>query len=318
MAIPDFQNEKEFRDKWIGPFLSKLGFIVVKNIHGVNEQGKDFYFAEYDRFGHTRVYAAQVKLGNIKTGKEISEILEQVKRCFQVPLRFNKTAHEQRIASVYVMTNGTISHTAKEQIHGWCNVEKMGENVFFLDGEQLDNKEKFANYQRDLEQRSLWTALRYELVQNLNQLKLQMNNLKLGRANFFMYRLSSLDAVLQQLPVGTEKILIESTESESLIGSIESKTLIDSINSMEYLYRTLSQFKSFAVPMAIDFTETQINLFRNMTEDSIHRSRKLITYCEEHLQELNEHYSLEITPVTKRRYLNRKPVKKKGDTKETE
>ena len=276
MAIPDFRTEKEFRDKWIGPFLSKLGFIVVKNTHGASEQGKDFYFAEYDRFGHTRVYAAQVKLGNIGTGSETRDILDQVKRCFEVPIRFHKSAHEQRIASVYVMTKGTISHEAKNQIHGWCKTEKMGENVFFLDGEQLDNKDRFATYQSDQEKRRLLTALRNELNQNRNQLKLQMDNLRSGRVLFFLCRLSSLDAVLQVFPGHADEPLIE---------------------SMEYLYRTLSLFRSFVVPTVVDFDETQKDYFRISTEDSIARSSNLITYCDEELQKFDERYSLEITPV---------------------
>jgi hypothetical protein len=51
MALPEFKNEQEVRDHWIAPFLSKMGFILPKKEHGQNEHGKDFVFADYDRFG---------------------------------------------------------------------------------------------------------------------------------------------------------------------------------------------------------------------------------------------------------------------------
>lgn len=68
MPLPLFENEAEFRIAWVAPFLSKMGYILPKHVHGPNEQGKDFYFAEHDRFGHLRFLAAQVKVGNIGAG----------------------------------------------------------------------------------------------------------------------------------------------------------------------------------------------------------------------------------------------------------
>jgi hypothetical protein len=65
MPLPPFKNEADFREAWIAPFLSKLGFIRVTNVHGSEEQGKDFFFADFDRFEHRRFYAVQAKLNRI-------------------------------------------------------------------------------------------------------------------------------------------------------------------------------------------------------------------------------------------------------------
>ena len=200
MALPEFKNEQEFRDAWIAPFLAKLGFMNIKNTHGPGEHGKDFFFTDYDRFGHSRYYAAQVKLGNIgSSGKEINDLLDQVKRCFGVRLRFHKGVHEQRISAVYVMTSGTISEQARVRIHDWCGSENYGENVYFLDGEQLENKNRFATYESDQERRQHYTAFHNELLKNLAELGMQKESFE-REPSFGNFRLTALEAELQRLP----------------------------------------------------------------------------------------------------------------------
>lgn len=275
MALPEFRNEQEFRDNWIAPFLAKLGFMLVKNTHGTGEQGKDFFFAEYDRFGHTRVFAAQVKLGNIGSGSaEISDLLDQVKRCFGVRLRFHKSAHERKIASVYVMTNGKISEQARERIHDWCDGERFGENVFFLDGEQLENKDRFATYESDQERRQLLVALQNELIQNFGQLQVQNENAAQGIVFFPMYRLSSLDAVMQlHSPSGNEEVA----------------------QKMEVLWRCLMTFNAYKSPLNISWNEDSKRDFVLLANTAHAHLFFLINHCEEQLRILNERYSLEAT-----------------------
>ena len=49
MAVPvelrTFENEADFRDRFVMPLLHRLGFSVVVNYHGQR-------FGEIDRFGH--------------------------------------------------------------------------------------------------------------------------------------------------------------------------------------------------------------------------------------------------------------------------
>lgn len=163
MPLPNFANEAEFRENWIRPYISKMGFVHVNLIHGSGEQGKDFFFADYDRFEHQRFYAVQAKNGNIGAGqKELDELLNQVRRCFTVKLRFHKDANERRVSAVYIMASGKISPEAREYISDWCASEKIGENVYYLDGDTLDRLEKHVTLQEDKETRYRLAGLQAE------------------------------------------------------------------------------------------------------------------------------------------------------------
>lgn len=146
MTLPKFKNEAQFRKNWLTPFFRKLGFTLVRHNHGRGEQGKDFYFAEYDRFDHRRFLSAQIKLGNIGVSKgECSNLLDQVKRSFAVRLRVPREANDVRIAAVYIIASGTISPEARQYISDWCDRENFGENVYYLDSETLERLEKIAH-----------------------------------------------------------------------------------------------------------------------------------------------------------------------------
>jgi len=163
MPLPQFKNEAEFRETWISPLLSKLGYVLVSNVHGPSEQGRDFFFADYDAFEHRRFYALQAKLGNIGAGtKELDSLLDQVKRAFIVRLRFHKEADERHISAVYIMASGAISREAREYISEWCNKQSFGENVYYLDGSTLERLDKFAFQRFDRQ-------LRTQLIGLLNE-----------------------------------------------------------------------------------------------------------------------------------------------------
>jgi hypothetical protein len=104
MALPAFKDEADFRQNWIKPFLTKLGFLLVTHSHGPDEHGKDFFFVDFDRFEHPRFYAVQAKNGDISSsGSEIGNLLGQVQAAFAVRIRHRKGADEQRIGAVYIM-----------------------------------------------------------------------------------------------------------------------------------------------------------------------------------------------------------------------
>ncbi len=284
MALPNFKSEQEFRDTWIAPFLAKLGFMNIKNTHGPGEQGKDFFFTDYDRFGHSRFYAAQVKLGNIGSGsREIGDLLDQVKRCFGVKLRFHKGVHEQRISAVYVMTTGTISSTAIERIHDWCGTENYGENVYFLDGEQLENKNRFADYESDQEKRQRYSALHNEVRRNLLLLKKQVESFSGVHAHFSIYRLSALDSEIRRIPI-----------HEGLRGIGV---------TMERAWHQMSNYNSLSVNDAARIKKNEKSdnspYIRIMSQMLVlcNDLEAIAEYCIAELKNLDERYSLEATTI---------------------
>lgn len=201
MAMPEFPNEAEFRTKWIKPFLSKLGYVLVSHIHGSGEQGKDFFFADFDRFEHRRFYAVQAKVGKIGAGQtELSELLNQVQRCFSVRLRFHKDAHERRISAVYIMASGSISREAREYISDWCNSQSFGENVYYLDGDTLERLEKNAFQRFDLDLRNRLIAVMAECQHNIRIIQRAQQVFGERKSGFERCRLTALDALLVSVP----------------------------------------------------------------------------------------------------------------------
>jgi hypothetical protein len=237
MALPQFPNEAAFRDQWIKPFLSRLGYILVTHHHGTNEHGKDFYFADFDRFEHPRYYAAQVKLGNIGTGQaETGELLDQVKACFDVRIRDRKGGDEQRICAVYVMASGSISDQARTRIAGFCRSERFGENVYFLDGDRLETLERSSTFRIDNEARGLLMALQNELTSNIRRLDDIDAQLRRGENRILSKcRVSALEA-LMTAPIAENVIANDVIEPIWI--------LMDSFNNLieiSYLSRGLTQ-----------------------------------------------------------------------------
>lgn len=168
MSLPDFKDEIEFRDKFIGPLLQKLGYVLVTHTHGANEHGKDFIFADFDKFEHIRYYAVQAKVGDIGTGTAaLDKLLSQVKQCFTVKIRGYKGADEQRVSSVYILASGKISDQARTYITESCHNEHYGENVYFVDGDRLERLDQFQSYQDDQQRKAILAGIAVEAVTNM-------------------------------------------------------------------------------------------------------------------------------------------------------
>lgn len=275
MPLPEFNNEAEFRQTWVGPFLTKLGFILPKSIHGADEQGKDFYFADYDRFGHLRFYAAQAKLGDIGTGREVTELMDQVERCFEVPLRHHKGAHEQRISAVYIMTTGTISHQARERISDRCRARSYGENVYYLDGATLDNLERHAAYQDDKAVRQRLIALLNEATYNLGPIQqLQQTSLQ-GKPLFRQCRTLAIEEALKNpLP--------DPTVPYSGLSSV---------------WQLMEEINKRVVPYNLSFKDEAVASFARIAEQAFNHTVKLRDACSRAIKTLDERYSLELEVV---------------------
>ncbi|QDU17470.1 hypothetical protein CA11_53120 [Gimesia maris] len=273
MSLPEFKNEAEFRKEWIAPFLAKLGYILPKHVHGANEQGKDFYFAEHDKFGHLRFCAAQVKLGKIGSGQtELDNLLNQVRRSFTVTLKYHKGADRQRISSVYIMTNESISDGAREYISDWCRSEHYGENVFYLDGETLESLERHATYIDDKILRIRLVALLNEAHFNLGPIQTLSQSVIKGEPVFQPCRTLALEDVLRN-------------------------PLPEDILAYEYvsnLWENLNEINKRNVPYQLEFNERSLWYFTQIAESTFNLTVKMRDIVSGAITKVDSQYSLEI------------------------
>jgi hypothetical protein len=97
-----FAESKEagFRNEFVKPLLSMLGFVGISNEHGVNEFGKDFVFSELDRFGRLRHMVVQAKYEeSLNQGKKVEDLISQIRQAFNVPYTLPSAPTEQRYVS---------------------------------------------------------------------------------------------------------------------------------------------------------------------------------------------------------------------------
>ena len=156
-----FQDEAEFREKFVKPLLNRLGFYGVSEQHGTQEFGKDFVFSELHRLGGMRHYAAQVKHEKtIKQGPAIDGLLSQVRQAFDRPFRRSDSVRECHVSAVYVFNSGEITSNAKEQMLSSLVGERYGDNVHLLDGERLEALNEWGTLQSDANARARLLGLR--------------------------------------------------------------------------------------------------------------------------------------------------------------
>jgi hypothetical protein len=276
MPLPDFDSEKDFREKWIAPFLSKMGFILPKHVHGQDEQGKDFFFADHDRFGHLRIYSAQAKLGDIGTGSELTGLLDQIERSFEVTLKYHKGAHEQRIAAVYVMATGTISPQARERIWDRCRQRNFGENVYFMDGETLENLERHATFREDSELRKRLVALLHECTYNFEPANRLVESCGRGKPEFQRCRTLTLEEGLRN-PV-----------PESFI----------TLDTLSQAWKLVSEINMRVVPMNVTYDSSSTAVLLQVATATASLMAQIRDACVKGIRTLDERYSLslEVTP----------------------
>jgi hypothetical protein len=145
-----YKDEAEFRKNFVRPLLTRLGFIAVAELHGVNEFGKDFVFSELTPFGFLRHYAAVVKhiesLNQGGSNTKCLEILSQVKQAFSVKFQLPENEAENRISSVAVFISGKMSENARTWIRSELDEDKYGRNVSFFDEERLFQLDMMSTY----------------------------------------------------------------------------------------------------------------------------------------------------------------------------
>jgi hypothetical protein len=159
-----FEDETEFREKFVKPLLNRLGYYGVSEQHGTQEFGKDFVFSELHRLGGMRHYAAQVKHERIiKQGKSVTALLSQVQQAFAKLFKRADSPRDCHISAVYVFNSGGITAGAKEQLLSELQRERYGDNVHFLDAERLEALNEWATLQSDANARARLLGLRSAL-----------------------------------------------------------------------------------------------------------------------------------------------------------
>ncbi len=154
MLYEKYKNEYEFRNLFIRPLLTKLGFLSIAELDGPQEFGKDFVFSEVTPFGfmrHHAIVAKHEKKIN-QPGKLCEAVLSQIKQAFSVSFSLPESANESQVSSVMVMNSGSISPNAERWLKSELKREKYGENTHIFSSErllQLDTNSAF-NEQKTL------------------------------------------------------------------------------------------------------------------------------------------------------------------------
>ena len=129
--------ESSFRTAVVIPLLRRMGYIDVADTQGASEFGKDVVFAEYDRFGTKRWYAAQLKAGDVSgvVDGRVNELVAQVRTAFDVPFPDLVSKEDVYVSEVFVMISGRFTNNAKTIL-----LERLKDRrtwVRFLDAEGI-------------------------------------------------------------------------------------------------------------------------------------------------------------------------------------
>lgn len=154
-------NEVEWLHTEVAPLLRRIGFTRVTVTHGVDEKGRDLVFAELDRFGLLRYFAAQTKRTRIDAaggGRAFEELIAQLTSAYKYPYKDPATGTVHRMAGVYLITAGDITPQARERLS-----EHVGQSLYFVDASQLEIARQLRVAVSDEERHARLTLLLREL-----------------------------------------------------------------------------------------------------------------------------------------------------------
>lgn len=207
-----YKDEAEFRERFVRPLLTRLGFVAVAELHGGQEYGKDFVFSELTPFGFLRHYAAVVKhtesINQGGSNVKCLEIMSQVRQAFSVKFQLPENEAENRVSSVVVFISGKMSENARTWIRSEINEEKYGRNVYFLDEERLHQ---------------------LDMMSTFHQTELILPRLMGLRHNIWI-NIKIMESILEDLPEFNEA---RGTFTLALEGFLAAPFLFDSINTNE-------------------------------------------------------------------------------------
>ncbi|MFC1706742.1 hypothetical protein ACFL59_07970 [Planctomycetota bacterium] len=169
-GLIQFGSEAAFQEEFVKPLLTRMGFSLVVDYHGTVEYGKDLVAAEFDRFGHVRYHAFQVKYAASIGLSQAGDLAADGEQAFTNPFDHPQTGEPQYISSFYGANAGSISHQAST--HFFASLRpRYGDNARLLDGKSLVQLDRLAVTTRLEPMRALLSGLRSELFLNGRNLK---------------------------------------------------------------------------------------------------------------------------------------------------
>lgn len=140
MAMPAefsvYQNEADFRDRFLVPLLHRLGFSVVVNYHGTREFGRDLIFAEIDRFGHVVYFALQAKFVPSIGQGDAHDLVRDAVESFSHDFLHPQKQTTERVCRFYVANGGSIATNARDNFFQILQ-KPYAANSVLLDGQSL-------------------------------------------------------------------------------------------------------------------------------------------------------------------------------------
>jgi hypothetical protein len=280
MLHDQFKDEAEFRAKFVRPLLTQLGYVGIAALHGSQEFGKDFVFAELTPFGFLKYHAAVVKHEtSINQGTRILEdVLRQIREVFAINFRISDSPTEHCVSSVYVFNSGNITENAKTYFRRELDKRDYGANVHIFDGERLHQLDLTTTAQE--QQRYLPRLLGLELQLRMN---MRVWESMLGDLPRFTEPRGCFTTAIDNYL--TEPFLTEVIDTGELSLLLQECRIIDTIN-FKYLTSTI-QAKA---PRTTD-----IETVKRVIAQAMVRSEKLIEQLKLIIQNF---FSLSTTSIT--------------------
>lgn len=129
-------DEYGLRTQVIMPFLGQLGYQGIFHSHGPEELGKDIVAWAPGDFGKARNLVVVAKVGKISGARAIREPIRQLRQALNSDFRGGTDNTLRRAQAVWLVTNGDIPLTARNQILSEFNEEEKS-RIQFIDGQAL-------------------------------------------------------------------------------------------------------------------------------------------------------------------------------------
>lgn len=214
-------DEEEFKKNQVIPLLKKLGFMEVRDNHGVREFGKDILFSKYDEFGLKRYYAAQIKAGNIrgKNSREINDLINHIRNAFSVPFTDIITKNTVYIDEFYVIVSGKFIGNAKDVILNDRSIKQYSNWTHFFDGTYIAQLfiQNFQEIQKIINE-TIW-----EQKYNLKECTIMVDTFKEHSRPLHVLRKYNLERLISEGEFNED-------EKESLYVLVSNIDLMNTIN----------------------------------------------------------------------------------------
>jgi hypothetical protein len=181
----------------VAPLLMQMGFVDVSTDHGVEALDGDVLFAEFDKFGFKRHFAAHVKADSIsgKTKSDLAGIIDHVMTAFEERFKDTSSSREAAISHVYIVTAQKFTYNAVEQAVKDKALAPVEHRLTFLDGQQIEMLRQ-SSFQT---MKELLIGAKNELSKNSSIAQYNMDSWGGAKASLFRYKTNNLHRLVDYL-----------------------------------------------------------------------------------------------------------------------